>query len=97
MAQDSRLWVVLTLREPVAALDPYARLLPGRLRSRYYMQRMNAAAALEAITNPAQKEGRPFGPGAGDDSVNPAPVRKRTSRWTGTRLCRQVWFSGGAG
>ncbi|MBK9056055.1 MAG: hypothetical protein IPL78_35700 [Chloroflexi bacterium] len=34
MAQDSRLWVVLTLREDyVAALDPYARLLPGRLRS----------------------------------------------------------------
>lgn len=71
MAQDSRLWVVLTLREDyVAALDPYARLLPGRLRSRYYMQRMNAAAALEAITNPAQKEGRPFGPGVGQQLVD---------------------------
>ncbi len=65
------LWVVLTLREDyVAALDPYARLLPGRLRSRYYMQRMNAAAALEAITNPAQKEGRPFGPGVGQQLVD---------------------------
>jgi hypothetical protein len=71
MAQDSRLWVVLTLREDyVATLDPYARLLPGRLRSRYHMPRMNAAAALEAIENPAQKVGRPFAPGVAQQLVD---------------------------
>ncbi len=62
---DPLLWVVLTLREDyVAALDPYARLLPGKLRARFYMQRMDYRAALEAIQQPAELAGRPFTPEA---------------------------------
>ncbi|MFN8456930.1 MAG: hypothetical protein U0401_20075 [Anaerolineae bacterium] len=37
------LWVVLTLREDyVAALDPYAHLLTGKLQARCFMQRMGS-------------------------------------------------------
>jgi hypothetical protein len=61
MRDDPLLWVVLTLREDyVAALDPYARLLPGRLRARFHMERMEAAAARQAIAEPAAQNGRPF-------------------------------------
>jgi len=53
--------VVLVLREDfVASLDPYARLLPGRLRTRFYMQRMGVEAAKQAIENPARTYGRHF-------------------------------------
>jgi hypothetical protein len=46
MRADSNLWVVLTLREDyVAALDPFARLVPGGLRTRFYMERMGIDAA----------------------------------------------------
>lgn len=66
MEADPYLWVVLTMREDhVAAVDPYAYLLPGRLRTRYYMQRMGRQAALEAVTLPVA--GRcPFTPGVAD-------------------------------
>lgn len=61
MNADPHLWVVLTLREDyVAALEPYAPLLNDRLRARFYMQRMGIAAALEAITRPAELWDRPF-------------------------------------
>ncbi len=60
---DPLLWVVLALRQDyVAALDTYARLLPGRLRTRFHMRRLGQRAALEAIEQPAQKGGRPFAP-----------------------------------
>lgn len=68
MAADPYLWVVLSLREDyVAALDPYAHLLPGNLRARFYMQRMTYDAALEAIKRPAEKFGRTFAPGAAEN------------------------------
>ena len=61
---DPLLWIVLSLREDfVAALDPYARSLPGRLRARFHMERMGASAARQAIEKPAQQGGRPFAPG----------------------------------
>jgi hypothetical protein len=67
MAADPYLWVVLSLREDyVAALDPYAHLLPGTLRARFYMQRMGYEAALEAIKNPAEKYGRAYAPDAAE-------------------------------
>jgi len=44
------LWVVLVMREDyIAYLDPYAYLLPGRLRVRYYMQRLEQNASAEAV------------------------------------------------
>ncbi len=71
MHRDPLLWLVLTLREDyVAALDPYARLLPGKLRSRFYMQRMGYGAALEAVTKPAERHGRPFAPGVAEALVD---------------------------
>jgi WD40 repeat protein len=64
IGRDPLLWVVLTLREDyVAALDPYARSLPGKLRARFYMQRMGYQAALEAVKKPAESNGRPFASG----------------------------------
>ena len=67
---NPNLWVVLTLREDyVAALDPYAPLLFNRLRARFYMERMDAGAALEAIREPAKVYGRPFAPGVAETLV----------------------------
>ena len=69
MEADPYLWVVLSIREDyVAALDPYAYLLPGRLQARFYMQRMGYQAALEAVTKPVGQV-RPFAPGVAERLV----------------------------
>jgi hypothetical protein len=69
--RDDQLWVVLTMREDnAAALAPYTQLLTGRMRVRYYMQRMEAPAALEAIRQPAAQAGRPFAPGVAETLVD---------------------------
>ena len=61
MSDDPWLWVVLTLREDyVAALDSYAHLTTDRLRARFYMERLSAQAARDAICSPAKQAGRPF-------------------------------------
>jgi hypothetical protein len=71
MEEDPYLRVVLVMREDyIAALDPYAHLLPGALRARYYMQRMDAKAALEAVAGPARTRGRPFTETAAQELVN---------------------------
>ncbi|KAA3662690.1 MAG: ATP-binding protein, partial [Chloroflexi bacterium] len=71
MADDPLLWVVLTLREDnVAALRPYARMLPGQMRARFYMQRMKSGAALLAIKEPAQLGNRPFADGVAEALLN---------------------------
>ena len=71
MQVDPLLWVVLTLREDyVAALQPYARLMQNNMRARFYMQRMGAAAAQEAIEQPARLAGRPFAPGVAQSLVD---------------------------
>ncbi len=67
LRDDPNLWVVLALREDyVAALDPYAALLADRLRARFYMERMGADAALEAVSEPAKLGGCPFTPGVAE-------------------------------
>lgn len=64
MVADPLWWFVPTLREIyVAALDPYAHLLAGKLQARFYMQRMGSQAALEAAKRPAAQYGRPFAAG----------------------------------
>jgi hypothetical protein len=71
MADDPLLWVVLTFREDyLAAIEPYAPLLTGKMRARFYMQRMDHAAALEAIQKPAAQAGRPFAPGVAENLVD---------------------------
>jgi WD40 repeat protein len=73
MAYDEYLWVVFAMREDyVAALRPYAHLMPGGLRTRYYMQRMETKAALDAVKRPAgDKElgNRPFEAGVAEKLV----------------------------
>ncbi len=71
MADDPLLWVVLSFREDfVAALEPYAHLLTGKMRARFYMQRMGYEAALAAVKQPAAMAGRPFAPGAAESLVD---------------------------
>ena len=59
---DDLLWVVLTMREDYTAalLDPYKKLLSGRTQARFYLQRMELDAALDAIERPALLGERPF-------------------------------------
>ncbi len=71
LSDDPHLWIVLILREDyIAELDPYARLVPGRLRVRYRMQYMGYQAALEAVKQPATLGGRPFDEGVAETLVN---------------------------
>jgi len=71
LLDDPNLWVALTLREDyVAALDPYAELTFNRLRARFYMERMDKDAALDAIRRPAELGGRPFAPGVAEQLVD---------------------------
>jgi hypothetical protein len=71
MADDPLLWVVLTFREDyLASIEPYAPLLTGKMRARFYMQRMERDAALEAVKKPAQQAGRPFAPGVAESLVD---------------------------
>ncbi len=61
MTRHPNLWVILIMREDfVTALAPYLQFLPNRLRTRFYMQRMNYRSALEAIQEPARLGARPF-------------------------------------
>lgn len=65
MRDDPYLWVVLVMREDyIANLDPYARYVPGRLRTRYYMQRLETEHAIEAVEGPANVRNRPYAKGA---------------------------------
>ncbi len=70
MQEDPYLWVVLVMREDyIAALDPYAHLLPSGLRVRYYMQRLGREAALKAVKGPVQ-ELRPYAEGVAEKLVD---------------------------
>lgn len=70
MEANSNLWVVLVMREDfIAYLDPYAHLLPGGLRVRYYMQRMEYEDALKAVRLPV-KDLRPYTQDAGEQLTN---------------------------
>jgi WD40 repeat protein len=67
---DPYLWVIFSIREDyVAQLDPYAHLLPGGLRARFYMQRMKSEAAKEAVVRPVETL-RPFQAAAADELVH---------------------------
>ncbi|MDY7078293.1 MAG: WD40 repeat domain-containing protein [Chloroflexota bacterium] len=65
------LGVVFTMREDyVAGLDPYAPLLPRRLRARFRMERLDRKGALEAVKKPAHDAGCPFDPGVAERLVD---------------------------
>ncbi|MBN2002932.1 MAG: hypothetical protein JXA21_06215 [Anaerolineae bacterium] len=66
-----RLGILFTMREDyVAELDPYAALLPRRLRARFRMDLLSLDGALEAIVKPAAGQGIHFGP---PDAENDRP------------------------
>lgn len=109
MNADPNLWVVLTLREDyVAALDPYAPLAADRLRARFFMQRMEEAAALEAVRKPAELGGQPFAPGVAEKLVEDllqvrAPGQTSTIKGQYVEpvqlqvVCYQLWENLGRG
>ncbi len=85
------LWVVLVMREDyIAYLDPYVNLLPGRLRVRYYMQRLEHAAALKAIKNPVETL-RPFAEGVAEKLVDDLSSIK-TQKPDGTTITQPGQF-----
>jgi len=70
LQDDPYLTIILIMREDyVASLDPYAHLLPGGLRMRYYMQRLSQEAALKAVKNPAEGS-RPYAEGVAEKLVD---------------------------
>ena len=70
---DPRLRVILVMREDyIASLDPYAGILPNQFRTRYYMQRLEQAAALKAVKEPVKGKdfSRPYEAGAAEKLVD---------------------------
>ena len=64
-------WVLFSMREDyIAALDPYLRLLPTHLRSRYRLDLLGVDSALQAIQRPAQQAGAIFSDPAAVKLVN---------------------------
>ncbi len=103
MLDHPDLGVVLVVREDyVAPLEPYAPLLKDRMRARFYMQRLGRDAALEAITEPAKKAGRPFAEKAAKELRDelsqvrvPGADDTRDGEWVDPILlqvvCYQLW------
>jgi hypothetical protein len=66
-----KLGVVLAMREDyLAGLDPYAALLPKRLRTRFRMELLGYDGALEAVKRPAQNAGCAYGTGVAERLVD---------------------------
>jgi WD40 repeat protein len=71
LEHNPKLGVVLAMREDhVAGLDPYATLLPRRLKARFRMEQLKADGALEAVKKPAQNAGHPFDSGVAEKLVD---------------------------
>jgi len=67
---DPLLRVVFVMREDfIAQLDPYAYLLPERLRTRFHIERLRSEAALLAIKEPLRYTGRSFAEGVAEKLV----------------------------
>ncbi|MCL4704851.1 tetratricopeptide repeat protein [bacterium] len=65
------LTVVFVMREDhIAGLDRYIPLLPGRLRTRFRMERLRYKDAIDAVRRPAEMAGRPFDPGVAETLVD---------------------------
>ncbi|HEV2912298.1 MAG TPA: hypothetical protein VGX92_03180 [Pyrinomonadaceae bacterium] len=69
--EDPLLRVVFAMREEyIAALDPFAQMLPQRLQKRFRLERLREDAALSAVVNPLDQKGLAFGPGVAEQLVN---------------------------
>jgi hypothetical protein len=70
LEEDRLLRVVFVIREDyIAQLDPYAPLLPEKLRARFRLERLRQAAALAAVTGPLRGTGRSFAEGVAEQLV----------------------------
>ncbi len=70
LEEDPRLRVVLVIREDyIAELDPYAPLLPEKLRIRFRLERLRKKAALSAIAGPLKDTNRSFAGGVAEKLV----------------------------
>ena len=70
LTADPLLRVVLVIREDfLAQLDPYAWMLPERLRTRYRLERLQDKAALQAIKAPLSGTTRSFAPDVAESLV----------------------------
>jgi hypothetical protein len=68
---DEQLRLLLGLREEyLAQLEPYSRQLPGGLKVRFRLDRLDRAAALDAVTRPLEGSGRSFAPGVAETLVD---------------------------
>ncbi|HTP09035.1 MAG TPA: ATP-binding protein [Anaerolineae bacterium] len=66
-----KLGVVLVMSDDhVAGLEPYANLLPKRLRPRFHMELLGYDGALEAVKRPAQNAGYAYGTGVAERLVD---------------------------
>lgn len=65
------LGVVFAMREDyVAEVEPYAPLLPRRLRARFRMERLGVEGAIQAVRKPAAQTGVPFDEGVAERLVD---------------------------
>jgi len=63
-------WLIFVMREDyIAQLDPYLPILPGKLRTRYRLERLQADAALQAVTEPLKNTQRSFADGVSEKLV----------------------------
>jgi WD40 repeat protein len=78
--RDRQRWALFAMREDrIAGLDPYLRLLPTRLATRYRLDLLTRQAALEAVRRPAQERGVTFTEEAAEELVdNLARVQVQT-------------------
>ncbi len=68
---DERLRILLVMREEyLAQLEPYAALVPGALRIRLRLERLERASALEGVVRPLEGTGRRFAPGVAEALVD---------------------------
>ena len=69
--EDRMLRIVLVIREEyLAHLSSFANLVPGRLRSRFRLERLGKDAASSAVTEPLKPTGRFFASGVAEKLVN---------------------------
>jgi hypothetical protein len=69
--RNRRRWALFAMREDyVAGLDPYVRLLPTRLCTRFRLALLDEAAAREAVQRPAHDAGVEFSDGAAQQLVD---------------------------
>jgi tetratricopeptide (TPR) repeat protein len=67
---DPSLRVVFSMREDyIAELDPYVSILPGKLRTRFRLERLREKASLAAVTGPVERTSRRFGTGVAEKLV----------------------------